>query len=41
MIFAVSEDLIPEAQNGDVTDLSAIGVMLGVATMMLIVVASG
>ena len=41
MIFAVSEELIPEVQNSDETDLSAIGVMLGFTNMMLNDVASG
>ena len=41
MIYVVSEELIPEVQNGDKTDLSTIGVMLGFITMILIDVALG
>lgn len=41
MIFVVVEELIPESQNGDDTDLSTIGAMLGFATMMLLDVALG
>jgi ZIP family zinc transporter len=41
MIFVVVEELIPEAQRGDETDLSTIGAMLGFAVMMLLDVALG
>ncbi|MFC2087847.1 ZIP family metal transporter [Bacteroidota bacterium] len=41
MIFVVVEELIPESQNGNETDLSTIGAMLGFATMMLLDVAIG
>lgn len=36
MIFVVVEELIPESQTGDETDLSTIGAMVGFATMMLL-----
>ena len=41
MIFVVVEELIPESQRGNETDLSTIGVMLGFATMMFLDVALG
>lgn len=41
MIFVVAEELIPESQVGDETDLSTVGVMLGFAVMMLMDVALG
>lgn len=41
MIFVVVEELIPESQNGNETDLSTIGAMLGFATMMVLDVAMG
>ncbi len=41
MIFVVVEELIPESQNGNETDLSTIGAMLGFATMMFLDVALG
>lgn len=41
MIFVVVEELIPESQNGNETDLSTIGAMFGFATMMLLDVALG
>lgn len=41
MIFVVVEELIPESQSGDETDLSTVGAMLGFATMMLLDVALG
>jgi len=41
MIFVVVEELIPESQNGNETDLSTVGAMLGFATMMLLDVALG
>lgn len=41
MIFVVIEELIPESQRGDETDLSTIGAMLGFAVMMFLDVALG
>lgn len=41
MIFVVVEELIPESQNGDETDLSTVGTMLGFAVMMFMDVALG
>lgn len=41
MIFVVVEELIPEAQVGDGSDLSALGTMLGFAVMMVLDVALG
>ena len=41
MIFVVIEELIPESQTGNETDLSTIGAMLGFAVMMLLDVALG
>ncbi len=41
MIFVVVEELIPESQGGNETDLSTVGAMLGFATMMLLDVALG
>lgn len=41
MIFVVVEELIPESQHGNETDLSTIGAMLGFATMMILDVALG
>ncbi len=41
MIFVVVEELIPESQTGEETDLSTIGAMGGFATMMLLDVAFG
>lgn len=41
MIFVVAEELIPEAQTGNETDLSTIGVMVGFAVMMLMDVSLG
>jgi len=41
MIFVVAEELIPESQHGDKTDLSTVGVMIGFAVMMLLDVALG
>lgn len=41
MIFVVVEELIPESQTGNETDLSTIGAILGFATMMLLDVALG
>jgi len=39
MIFVVVEELIPESQSGNETDLSSIGAMIGFATMMVLDVA--
>jgi ZIP family zinc transporter len=39
MIFVVIEELIPESQSGNETDLSTVGAMLGFATMMFLDVA--
>jgi ZIP family zinc transporter len=36
MIFVVVEELIPEAQRGDNTDLATLGAMLGFAVMMVL-----
>lgn len=41
MIFVVVEELIPESQTGNETDLSTIGAMIGFASMMLLDVAFG
>ncbi len=41
MIFVVIEELIPESQTGNETDLSTIGAMFGFATMMVLDVALG
>ena len=41
MLYVVVEELIPEAQRGEDTDSSSIGVMLGFAVMMLLDVALG
>lgn len=41
MIFVVVEELIPESQTGNETDLSTIGAMVGFATMMLLDVSLG
>jgi len=41
MIFVVVEELIPESQTGNETDLSTIGAMIGFATMMMLDVALG
>lgn len=41
MIFVVVEELIPESQTGNETDLSTIGAMIGFATMMLLDVSLG
>ncbi|OFX48543.1 MAG: dihydroorotate dehydrogenase [Bacteroidetes bacterium GWA2_30_7] len=41
MIFVVVEELIPESQIGNETDLSTIGAMIGFATMMMLDVALG
>ena len=41
MIFVVVEELIPESQQGQHTDLATLGTMLGFATMMLLDVALG
>lgn len=41
MIFVVIEELIPESQTGNETDLSTIGAMFGFAIMMVLDVAFG
>ena len=41
MIFVVVEEIIPESQTGNETDLSTVGAMLGFATMMVLDVALG
>ncbi len=41
MIFVVIEELIPEAQGGDNTDLATMGGMVGFAVMMVLDVAFG
>ena len=41
MIYVVVEELIPESQTGNETDLSTLGAMLGFATMMMLDVAFG
>jgi len=41
MIFVVVEELIPESQSGNETDMSSIGAMVGFATMMVLDVALG
>jgi len=41
MIYVVVEELIPESQIGDETDLSTVGTIIGFALMMLLDVAFG
>ena len=41
MIFVVVEELIPESQIGNETDLSTVGAMLGFTVMMVLDVAFG
>jgi ZIP family zinc transporter len=41
MIYVVVEELIPEAQQGENTDIATIGVMVGFALMMFLDVALG
>ena len=41
MIFVVIEELIPESQMGNETDISTIGAMIGFAVMMLLDVSLG
>ena len=41
MIFVVMEELIPEYQIGENTDISTIGTMLGFTGMMVLDVALG
>ena len=41
MIFVVIEELIPESQSGNESDLSTIGALIGFAVMMLLDVALG
>jgi len=41
MIYVVVEELIPESQRGESTDIATVGAMLGFAVMMLLDVALG
>ena len=41
MIYVVIEELIPESQRGDSTDIATLGAMVGFAVMMLLDVALG
>lgn len=41
MIYVVVEELIPEAQRGESTDIATIGVMFGFALMTFLDVALG
>jgi ZIP family zinc transporter len=41
MIYVVVEELIPESQSGQSTDIATLGAMIGFAVMMLLDVASG
>ena len=41
MIFVVVEELIPESQRGDNTDLATMGTMIGFAVMMILDIAFG
>ena len=41
MIFVVVEEIIPEAQTGNETDLSTIGALIGFSTMMVLDVSLG
>ncbi|GAB4247205.1 MAG: ZIP family metal transporter [Thermoleophilia bacterium] len=41
MIFVVIEELVPESQRGDNTDLATVGALLGFAIMMVLDVALG
>jgi len=41
MIFVVIEELIPESQRGESTDIATVGAMVGFAVMMLLDVALG
>jgi len=41
MIFVVVEELVPESQNGENTDVATTGTMLGFAVMMMLDVALG
>ncbi|MBN2547980.1 MAG: ZIP family metal transporter [Anaerolineales bacterium] len=41
MIYVVVEELIPESQRGDITDIATLGAMVGFAVMMLLDVALG
>jgi ZIP family zinc transporter len=41
MIFVVVEELIPESQRGESTDIATAGAMIGFAVMMLLDVALG
>jgi ZIP family zinc transporter len=41
MIFVVVEEVVPESQYGDNTDLATMGAMIGFAVMMVLDVALG
>ena len=41
MIYVVVEELIPESQSGELTDLATLGVMVGFTTMMILDIALG
>jgi ZIP family zinc transporter len=41
MIYVVVEELIPESQQGESTDIATIGVMIGFSVMMFLDVALG
>ena len=41
MIYVVIEELIPEAENGQNTDIATAGAMLGFVVMMILDVALG
>jgi len=41
MIYVVVEEVIPESQQGENTDISTMGVMLGFVIMMILDVALG
>jgi len=41
MIFVVVEELIPESQRGENTDLATLGLMVGFTVMMVLDVAFG
>lgn len=41
MIFVVAEELIPESQAGDNSDLATMGLLLGFTVMMVLDVALG
>ena len=41
MIYVVTEELIPEAQSGEHTNISTIGLAIGFVVMMILDVALG